>query len=98
MNARRCLAAIICAVVILPVLPAVGQTVPTAVRQRIGTLVAGAYQEAAEAFPCKVKTRGKPRMLRWQDVDKCVNNAATGVSWEKLSSDLQTVRSVSGLS
>ena len=58
----------------------------------INELISEAYQAAAVEFPCKVKTRGKAKMLRWEDVDKCLNNANDRVDWEELSEKLQALR------
>jgi hypothetical protein len=59
---------------------------------KVDALISDAYRSAAAEFPCKLKTRGKPKMLRWQDVDKCLNNANDRVDWDGLSQKLQVIR------
>jgi hypothetical protein len=83
---------------ILPVLssclichPAAAQSNPELV-QKIEALIGTAFQSAAAAFPCKVKTRGKLEMIRWEDVDRCVNEAAGKIDWPELSSRLRELR------
>jgi hypothetical protein len=72
--------------------PLYGQGSLEDLRAGIDDLAAAAYRSALEAFPCKLKTRGKAKMLRWQDVDKCLNNAHNKVDWESLSRRLQDIR------
>lgn len=64
----------------------------------VDAVVEAAYSAASEKFPCKVKDRGKPKMLRWQDVDRCLNEAYNRVDWENLSRQLQELRRKSGYS
>jgi hypothetical protein len=59
---------------------------------KVEALVSAAYQSAATKFPCKLKARGKANMLRWQDVEKCLNNAHDRVDWANLSRQLQKIR------
>lgn len=61
-------------------------------KDTIDTSVAEAYRRVASELPCKVRTRGKPRMLRWEIVDRCVNDATNRVDWENLSRQLQNLR------
>ncbi len=78
---------------------ALSQDVPPDVKAKIDTAVAEAYRAAAAQFPCKVKTRGKADMLRWQDVDRCLNEAAARVDWEAMSRQFGELRtSVYGIS
>ncbi len=65
---------------------------------KVDALVVAAYESASEKFPCKVKDRGKPRMLRWQDVDRCLNEAYNRVDWEALSEQLQNLGREGGYS
>ncbi|NWG14211.1 MAG: hypothetical protein HXY20_11820 [Acidobacteria bacterium] len=65
---------------------------PRAARDSIDAAVSEAYEAAAAAFPCKVKRRGRPRMMRWEDVDRCLNNAVSRVDWDELSRRLESVR------
>jgi hypothetical protein len=59
---------------------------------RIDAFVASAYRVAAEDFPCKVKTRNKPKMLRWEVIDRCLNGAADRVYWAGFSDSLGRLR------
>jgi hypothetical protein len=61
-------------------------------RAEIDGLISDAYRSAAVKFPCKLKTRGKAKMLRWENVDKCLNNANDRIDWDKLSEKLQAIR------
>ncbi len=80
-------------------LPARCQDIPAEMKSKIDALVVGAYETAAAGFPCKIKTRGKADMLRWEDVDRCLNRAAARVDWEALSTQLRELRaSVYGIS
>jgi len=45
-----------------------------------------------------MKTRGKPKMIRWQNVDGCLNDAADRVDWEEFSRDLGNLRTAGGVS
>ncbi len=72
------------------------QEVPKDVRDKIDELITGAYKTAEGQFPCKVKPAGKARIVRWQQVDKCLNEAAGRVDWEELTKDLENVRAASG--
>lgn len=74
-----------------------GQNPSVAVQVQIDDLISGAYQSASIKFPCKLKARGKPKMLRWEDADKCLNNANNRVDWEELSAKLQSIRKSYGL-
>ena len=66
---------------------------------RIEALVAGAYQTATRGLPCRIKTRGKPKMLRWEEVDRCLNEAAGRVDWAAVGQELQSLRAAArGLS
>jgi hypothetical protein len=76
--------------------PSVCQGLSGDLRAGVDAVVARAYQAAAAGFPCKVKTSGKPKMLRWQDVDRCVNDAAGRVDWAALSARLKELRASAG--
>ncbi len=65
---------------------------------QVNALVARAYREAAGSFPCEIKTRGKPRMLRWENVDRCLADAANRVDWEGLAAELAEIRETAGKS
>jgi hypothetical protein len=83
-----------CTVVALSslVAPALCQDVPKEMKDKIDAAVVEAYRAVAASFPCKIKTGGKAHMLRWEGVDRCLNNAAGKVEWEALSKQLQSLR------
>ncbi len=74
-----------------------GQIPSVAVQVQIDEVIAEAYQSATIKFPCKLKARGKPKMLRWEDADKCMNQASDRVDWEEISARLQSIRESYGL-
>lgn len=86
-----CLLALCIAFVARP-LPVPAQTLRPEIRQKLDTLVAAAYQEAAAGLPCRVKTTGKLKMIRWKDVDRCLNEAVSRVSWDRLGDDIEVLR------
>jgi len=65
---------------------------PKEVTDKIDALVASAYKAASAKLPCKISTSSTSRMLRWQDVDKCMARAITLVDWEGLSKQLEALR------
>jgi hypothetical protein len=69
-----------------------GQNLSADLRLKVDAVIATAYQAAASKFPCKAKPRGKAKILRWQDIEKCVNYAHDRVDWETLSLQLQKIR------
>jgi len=71
-----------------------GQDAPVSkdLSAQIDAIVASAYRVAAEEFPCKVKTRNKPKMLRWEVIDRCLNGAAERIYWEGFSDSLKRLR------
>jgi hypothetical protein len=74
-----------------------GQNLSVGAQVQIDELISAAYQSAAIKFPCKLKARGKPKMLRWEDADKCLNLANDRIDWEELAAKLQSVRESYGL-
>ena len=74
--------------------PAVQQRPPDAspLRTKIDAVVEDAYRRAAAGFPCQPKTRGKPKMLRWEDVDRCLNEAERRIDWTAVSTELAKAR------
>jgi hypothetical protein len=76
----------------LPAVSAYSQNPSADLKAKIDAVVSEAYQAAAANFPCKLKARGRAKMLRWQDVEKCLNNANDRVDWEALSLELQKIR------
>jgi len=71
---------------------AYGQSSPDELQSEIDALISTAYRSAAIKFPCKVKTRGKAKMMRWENVDKCLNDAQNRVDWAELSRKIQAIR------
>ena len=45
-----------------------GQISSDDMQTEVYDLISEAYQSATIKFPCKLKTRNKPKMLRWEDV------------------------------
>lgn len=72
------------------------QDVPKDVKDKVDELIASAYRTAEQQFPCKVKPSGKARIVRWQQVDRCLNDAANRVDWEDLTKKLESIRAGSG--
>lgn len=66
--------------------------VPKALKDQIDAVVVEAYASASQGLPCKIKGRGKPKILRWEQVDRCVNDAAERPDWEALSDRLTALR------
>jgi hypothetical protein len=79
-------------------LPSPGQDLSADVKGKVESIVKDAYQTATAKFPCKVKSGGKPKMLRRQDVDRCLNAASDRVDWDAISVQLQTLRQTSRIS
>lgn len=73
------------------------QELPTDLEAKVDSAIAGAYRSAATGFPCKVKAGGKPRMMRWQEVDRCLNDAAARVDWDTVSASLRGIRASAGI-
>ncbi len=76
-------------------LPGLCQDVPKEIGNEVDGAIAEAYKSAASLFPCKIKTRGKADMLRWEDVDRCLNQAADKVDWDAVAKQLQDIKSSS---
>jgi hypothetical protein len=70
-----------------------GGVLPKETSAAIDAAVLNAYRAAAAGFPCEVKGRGKPKMMRWEQVDRCLNDAANRVDWPAFSRQLETARS-----
>lgn len=68
------------------------QDLPPDVKKRVDALLDSALEPAKGLFPCKVKTSGKPKMIRWQDVDKCLNKAVESIDWDNLSDQLRALK------
>jgi len=68
------------------------QQPPPEARAAIDSWVADAYRSAAARFPCKVKAGGKAKMLQWQAVDRCLNEAAGLIDAAALAKNLAALR------
>lgn len=68
-----------------------GQT-SEALKAKIDAVIASAYQSASAQFPCKLKTRGKYKMLHWQQIDKCLNYAGDRIEWQEITEQLEQLR------
>jgi hypothetical protein len=77
---------------------AAGQTLTPVFEAKIDTLIAAAYQTAAERFPCNVKAGGGLRMIRWQDLEKCLNDAEDRIDWNGLTRQIEALRQEGGFS
>jgi hypothetical protein len=82
--------------ILLPSVTVFAQSLPRDIQGKMDALVMQAYQSAETALPCKIKSRGKQRMLRWEEVDRCVNDAAAKVDWEVLAQEMTSLRSAAG--
>jgi hypothetical protein len=72
-------------------IPSPGQELRKDMTDKIDAAIAEAYRSASTEFPCKIGTRGK-NMLRWEQVDRCLNRAANKVDWDAVSRQLQDLR------
>jgi hypothetical protein len=86
-----------CLLLVCPVFPVQSQTPPDAAKSRVDAVILKAYESASAQLPCKVKSEGKPQMMKWQDVGKCLSNAYENVDWEDVSRQLQSIRKEFGL-
>ena len=59
---------------------------------KVDAIIASAYGTVSEEFPCQVKARGKPKILRWEEVDRCLNRAVDRVDWDAVLKGLQNLR------
>jgi len=88
--------ALIAVLLLAYVSSALSQDVPKDVKDKIDELISGAYQTASAGLPCKQKPAGKGRILHWQSVDRCLNDAAGRIDWEELTKKLENLRAGSG--
>jgi hypothetical protein len=71
----------------------IGQNASADLKAKVDAVVAAAYQSASASFPCKLgAVQDKVKILRWQDIDKCLNYANDQVNWEELSLQIQKIR------
>lgn len=69
------------------------QELPRELAAGIDEIVSQAYSSAAAGLPCELKSRGKPKMLRWEEVDRCLNDAANRVDSAEMSRRLAQLQS-----
>jgi beta-glucosidase-like glycosyl hydrolase len=62
----------------------------------IDEVVASAYQTASAGFPRKLRAQGASKMLKWQTVDGCLNDAYNSVNWSDLSERIAKLRERTG--
>lgn len=74
-----------------PAMPGMSQTLGET-ENKIDATVALAYQVAAAKLPCKISSSGKPRMLDWKSIDKCMEQARQRIDWQALADQLKQVR------
>jgi len=74
-----------------------GQTQSAEIRSKVDAVISSAYETATAKFPCKLKSGGDPRMLRWHDVGKCLDSAYDLVDWDDISNRLKEIRKDYGL-
>ena len=70
-----------------------GAELPKETSAAIDAAVLSAYRTASAGFPCEIKGRGKPKMMRWEQVDRCLNDAVNKVDWPAFSRQLENMRS-----
>jgi hypothetical protein len=74
-----------------------GQNAPADLKTKVDAIISAAYQSASASFPCKLgAVQDKTKMLRWQDIDKCLNYANDRVNWEELSLQIRKIRETGG--
>jgi hypothetical protein len=83
--------------VLMLALPVSAQISSGGIKSQIDKVILKAYKSASRQFPCKLKPGGKAKMLRWQQVAKCLNYAYDRVDWDDISGQLQALRKESGL-
>ena len=71
--------------------PGLGQALSEDLKSKVDGVVSEAYQMASAGFPCKLKSSGEHKILRWRDVEKCLNNAESEVDWEGLSRKIKSL-------
>jgi hypothetical protein len=69
--------------------PAKAQISLKELRGRIDVIIADAYSQASQQFPCKIGTVGNLDMAKWQSIDKCLNSAAERVDWQGITRQLE---------
>ncbi|MBN2243194.1 MAG: hypothetical protein JW793_10930 [Acidobacteria bacterium] len=98
MNAWSGVAVSACFILSFCAAPCFPEVLTPVYKTRIDALIVTAYQTAAAQFPCKMKTDGKPAMIRWQDVEACLNGAEERIDWENLTRQIEALREEGGFS
>jgi hypothetical protein len=65
------------------------QSSPNDLKSKIDAMVLSSYQTASAQFPCKLGTNGK--MLKWQKIEECLNEANDRVDWESVTGQLKNL-------
>lgn len=86
------LAALVLALALAP--SAFSQGAAREAEAKVDAIVVKAYGSALAGLPCRIKTRGKAKMLRWEDVDRCLNDAERRVDWESLQREITALGGV----
>jgi hypothetical protein len=87
-----CQSAILCFLLLLGfVAPGFSQALPEDIKSKVDAIILEAYQAASAELPCKLKSTGEHKILRWRDVEKCLNNADSQVDWESLARKIQAL-------
>jgi hypothetical protein len=71
--------------------PGFSQALTEDIKNKVDALILEAYQSASAEFPCKLKNSGEHKILRWRDVEKCLNNAEGQIDWEGLARKMQAL-------
>jgi sporulation protein YlmC with PRC-barrel domain len=69
-----------------------GQVIRADFNQVIENVTNAAYQSALTGFPCKIKSVYKPKMMRVEDLDACVNAANDRIDWEGLAQQIKAIQ------
>jgi hypothetical protein len=72
--------------------PGFSQNSAQALRAKVDAVIADAYMQASDRFPCKLGTFGKAKMGNWKNVENCVNSAHDLVDWNSLAGEIQKIR------
>jgi hypothetical protein len=68
------------------------QGIPADLKEKLDKITRAAYESASAGFPCRVKSAGNPKMMRYQEVDSCLNGANDRVDWEELARQVKSLQ------
>jgi hypothetical protein len=68
------------------------QGIPADLKEKLEKITLAAYESASAGFPCRVKSAGNPKMMRYQEVDSCLNDANDRVDWKELSQQVKSLQ------